>query len=202
MIHRDRDGNAFPAPRLDDAGVAGERLPVFRQVKQLADEGARLLAARDWRKAFEAFRSAIALIPEPIEAWNASAWLLVAMADAAIGAGDFRAALPPIGHATTCPGALGNPWVDFRLGQVRCMLGDLRGVDDLERAVTALAHETDQFEYELTRDQVLVSFRGRLVRTLVGKDAEEVRAMVNQGGDVQLLLARKTGNFKRGNERR
>ena len=40
------------------------------------------------------------------------------------------------------------------------------------------------------------------MRTLVGQDAEEVRAMVKSGGDVQLLLARKTGNFKRGNEKR
>ena len=204
MIHRDRDGNRFAQPMPDEHGVGGQRLPsaVLERIEALVREGGRHMVAREWREAFEVFRSAIAVIPEPLEAWNATGWLLVAMAEAAIEAGDFRAALPPIGHATKCPNTLGNPWFDFRLGQVRCMLGDLRGVDDIERAVTAVLHETEQFEYQVTRDKVLVSFRGRLVRTLVGKDAEEVRAMVKAGGDVQLLLARKTGNFKRGNEKR
>ena len=63
--------------------------------------------------------------------------------------------------------------------------------------------EEEPFDVQVTRDKVLVRFRGRLVRTLVGADADEVRAAV-VGGDrtaVQLLVARKTGNFKRGNER-
>ncbi len=61
----------------------------------------------------------------------------------------------------------------------------------------------EPFDVQATRASVLVRFRGRLVRTLVGKDADEVRAAI-AGGDVaavQLLVARKTGNFKRGNER-
>ena len=57
------------------------------------------------------------------------------------------------------------------------------------------------FDLQVTRDKVLVRFRGRLVRTLVGADADEVRAAIASGDDVQLLVARKTGNFKRGNER-
>jgi hypothetical protein len=59
------------------------------------------------------------------------------------------------------------------------------------------------FEVQATRDKVLVRFRGRLVRTLVGSDAEEVRTAIAAGDEaaVQLLVARKTGNFKRGNER-
>lgn len=61
----------------------------------------------------------------------------------------------------------------------------------------------EPFDVQITRDKVLVRFRNRLVATLVGKDAEEVRA-AHAAGDaaaVQLLVARKTGNFKRGNER-
>jgi len=50
---------------------------------------------------------------------------------------------------------------------------------------------------------VLIRFRGRLVRTLVGEDADAIRAALATGDEagVQLLVARKTGNFKRGNER-
>ena len=61
----------------------------------------------------------------------------------------------------------------------------------------------EPFDIQVTRDKVLVRFRNRLVATLVGKDAEEVRAAHHAGdtAQVQLLVARKTGNFKRGNER-
>jgi hypothetical protein len=62
---------------------------------------------------------------------------------------------------------------------------------------------SEPFGVKVTRDMVLIEFRGRLVRTLVGRDADEVRRAVDAGDEValQLLVARKTGNFKRGNER-
>ena len=44
-------------------------------------------------------------------------------------------------------------------------------------------------------------FRGRLVRTLTGPDVQAVRAVLDNPEALQLLIARKTGNFKRGNER-
>ena len=61
----------------------------------------------------------------------------------------------------------------------------------------------EPFDVQITRDKVLVRFRNRLVATLVGRDADAIRAAHEAGDDaeVQLLVARKTGNFKRGNER-
>jgi len=60
----------------------------------------------------------------------------------------------------------------------------------------------EPFDVEVTRDKVLVRFRGRLVRTLTGADADAVRAVIDDPEQLQLVVARKTGNFKRGNERR
>jgi hypothetical protein len=62
----------------------------------------------------------------------------------------------------------------------------------------------EPFDVQVSRDKVLIKFRGRIVRTLTGKDAEEIRDAVAAGDEpaLQLLVARKTGNFKRGNERR
>ncbi len=62
----------------------------------------------------------------------------------------------------------------------------------------------EPFDVQLTRDKGLGRFRNRLVATLVGKDADEVRVAHDAGdtSQVQLPVARKTGNFKRGNERR
>jgi hypothetical protein len=63
----------------------------------------------------------------------------------------------------------------------------------------------DEFGSQATKDgRVRISWRGRVVTTLAGAAAAR---FVNQaeGADeetVQALLARATGNFKRGNERR
>ena len=62
----------------------------------------------------------------------------------------------------------------------------------------------EPFDVEVARDTVRIRFRGRLVRTLTGHDADAVRDALATGDPhaVQLVVARKTGNFKRGNERR
>ena len=69
----------------------------------------------------------------------------------------------------------------------------------------ARAHELEPepFTVKVARDNVLVEFRGRLVRVLTGKAADELRRAVSSGDDaaVQSLVARRTGNFKRGHER-
>lgn len=59
--------------------------------------------------------------------------------------------------------------------------------------------EAEPFTVKCARDKVLIEFRGRLVRTLVGAHADEIRRLVEAGDDaaVQLLVARRTGNFKR-----
>jgi hypothetical protein len=59
----------------------------------------------------------------------------------------------------------------------------------------------EPFDVEVAADKVLVRFRGRLVRTLTGNDADAVRAVLEDAEALQLVVARKTGNFKRGNER-
>lgn len=74
-----------------------------------------------------------------------------------------------------------------------------------------MARPGDRFDVQIVRDErggaearkVRISFRGRVVRTLTGSDAEQVADAVAAGDDaaLQLLVARKTGNFKRGNER-
>jgi hypothetical protein len=60
-----------------------------------------------------------------------------------------------------------------------------------------------QFAYRLLKDgRVRISHRDRHVVTLAGERAAWLRdAIAREGADEQLLLARVTGNFKRGNER-
>jgi len=65
-------------------------------------------------------------------------------------------------------------------------------------------HAGHEFDYEITKDgRVFISCDGRVVVTLAGQRAEtfiEKIEDLDEAGE-QLLMARMTGNFKRGNER-
>ncbi len=61
------------------------------------------------------------------------------------------------------------------------------------------------FDFHATKDgRVRISYHGRVVTTLSGREAERflARSADATDQDLQLLMARATGNFKRGNERR
>lgn len=67
----------------------------------------------------------------------------------------------------------------------------------------------DPFDHHVTKDgRVRVARGGRVVVTVAGAKADRLVAALAQAeeqgdeGEVQLLLARATGNYRRGNERR
>jgi len=62
---------------------------------------------------------------------------------------------------------------------------------------------TELFEYQVTKDQkVLIHWDNRLVVTLANEKAEKFLRQIDEANaDPQLIMARFTGNFKRGNER-
>jgi hypothetical protein len=64
--------------------------------------------------------------------------------------------------------------------------------------------EDDPFAYRITKDgRVLVSRGGRLIVTVAGAAADRLLAQLGTDDDLdQQLLARATGNYRRGNERR
>jgi hypothetical protein len=79
---------------------------------------------------------------------------------------------------------------------------------DTKRVTTHIVPPAkDRFDVQVVRagdgHKVRVKFRGRVVRTVTGPDAAQIANAVAAGDDdaLQLLVARKTGNFKRGNER-
>jgi hypothetical protein len=65
--------------------------------------------------------------------------------------------------------------------------------------------EDDPFDWRVTKDgQVLVSRGSRVVTTVRGPAAAKLLGRLEVAADeeAQQLLARVTGNYKRGNERR
>jgi hypothetical protein len=65
--------------------------------------------------------------------------------------------------------------------------------------------EDDPFDWRVTKDgQLLVSRGARVVTTVRGSAAAKLLGKLERAGDdeAQQLMARATGNYKRGNERR
>lgn len=63
------------------------------------------------------------------------------------------------------------------------------------------------FDYQMTKDgKVLLFWNGKQVKMLAGKEAEKFSARMAdlepESLDAQLIMAKVTGNFKRGNERK
>lgn len=62
----------------------------------------------------------------------------------------------------------------------------------------------EPFSYQASKDgKVLLYYQGKLVRTLNGEKAARFLVQVVDAGDTeaQLIMAKITGNFKRGNEK-
>lgn len=58
------------------------------------------------------------------------------------------------------------------------------------------------FDYRVTKaGKVLIYWHNRLVVTLANQRATKFLRQLDEGADSQQLMARFTGNFKRGNER-
>ncbi|MGM7685134.1 hypothetical protein ACSVDA_23810 [Cytobacillus sp. Hm23] len=65
--------------------------------------------------------------------------------------------------------------------------------------------DEEMFNYRVTKNNaVFITWHGKQVKTLKGKEAEKIITKLQQATsnhEVQLILAKVTGNFKRGNER-
>lgn len=64
--------------------------------------------------------------------------------------------------------------------------------------------QTDPFSYQILKDQnVFIAYNGKHVVMLSGKRAKQFieKIMGADDAQAQLLMARATGNFRRGNER-
>jgi len=64
--------------------------------------------------------------------------------------------------------------------------------------------DEEVFTYRITKDnKVFISYEGKQVTTLSGRRAESFISDISgtDGKDAQLIMAKVTGNFKRGNEK-
>jgi len=95
-----------------------ELSPVLHErIVELSASGDAFAKVRDWEGAISKYRDAWKIIPEPKNDWEASTWVLAAIADACFFAKYFQSGLDALRYAMTCPGGFGNPFLHLRLGQ-------------------------------------------------------------------------------------
>ena len=86
-------------------------------------------------EAISKFNEAWKIIPDPKNEWEASTWVLAAIADSCFFLRKLKSAREALEYAMSCPGGLGNPFLHLRLGQVCFEAGDLDiATDELMRA--------------------------------------------------------------------
>lgn len=68
-----------------------------------------------------------------------------------------------------------------------------------------ILREEEPFDYKLLKDnKAHVYYRHKRIKLLTGKDYQKLVKCIESGGayEIQLFLAKITGNFKRGNEKK
>lgn len=107
----------------------------YDAIKALCARGDELAAAKSFEAAIAEYNKAWRLVPEPANAWNASTWILAAIADAAFLGGFLTSAREALQYAMTCPESIGNPFLHLRYGQVLFDTGEPdAAADELIRA--------------------------------------------------------------------
>jgi tetratricopeptide (TPR) repeat protein len=115
---------------------------IHAQVQALSAEGDAHADRGEHDAALAKYATALRLLPEPWQQWEAATWLLAAVGDTHFAAKRFDAARNALSDAMHCPGAIGNPFIHFRLGQSAFELGELdQAADELMRAYMGAGEE-------------------------------------------------------------
>ncbi|WP_215782602.1 tetratricopeptide repeat protein [Paludibacterium sp. B53371] len=98
---------------------------VYQAIEQHCTQGDHFTETDELALALDEYARAWALLPDPQRAWEAATWIKIAMADVHFFAGRFAEAEAELDYALTCPGGLGNAYIDLRMGQVLFEQGQL-----------------------------------------------------------------------------
>lgn len=122
---------------------------VHQHIVQLSKAGDAYMEQGDYANAIDQFRAAFALVPEPYQDWEASLWLLTSLGEAYYFEGEYVQAHAALAKVMHVPGAIGNPLIHLRLGEVQFELGNTeRAADELLRAYMGGGEEIFEDEDE------------------------------------------------------
>lgn len=120
---------------------------LYERITALCDSGNRKSDAGRHREAIADFESALALIPKPVEEWEAATWTLVALGDCRFLLGDYAGARRHLEQALDCPDIDGSEFLILRLGQARYETGDEEGAKEALQSALEMGGE-ELFEGE------------------------------------------------------
>ena len=107
----------------------------FEKIEDLSELGNSFAENGDFENALIQYHNALDLLPLPKESWEASTWLYTAIGDVQFINDSFHEALERFRTAMLCPNAIGNPFLQLRLGQCLFENGHAKGAaDELTRA--------------------------------------------------------------------
>ncbi|MDJ0365319.1 tetratricopeptide repeat protein [Hymenobacter sp. H14-R3] len=108
---------------------------IHQHILQLGKAGDEFMEQGNYPDAIAQFRAAFGLLPEPYQDWEASLWLLTSLGEAYYFASEYTQAYAALAKAMHVPGAIGNPLIHLRLGEIQFELGNTqRATDELLRA--------------------------------------------------------------------
>jgi len=115
---------------------------IHGEIKRFCATGDECAERQAYSEALANYWAAWDLLPEPKTEWEAATWVLVAIGDANFLGADYVAGRDNLSNAMRCPGAIGNPFIHFRLGQCQFELGNQdRAADELMRAYMGAGRE-------------------------------------------------------------
>jgi tetratricopeptide (TPR) repeat protein len=115
---------------------------VYDEIKRYCAAGDEHVERQAYPDALASYWAAWNLLPEPKTEWEAATWILVAIGDANYLGRDYVAGCDNLSNAMRCPGAIGNPFIHFRIGQCQFELGNHeRAAEELMRAYVGAGRE-------------------------------------------------------------
>jgi len=120
---------------------------LYAKVTLECEKGNELLKNKEYRDAEVAFIDALQMLPDPLDEWEATTWIIGSIGEVRFEQKRFEEALQAFTDAVSCPGGLGNPYLHLRLGQCQFEMGNLdKARNELTRAY--MGGDTEIFKDE------------------------------------------------------
>lgn len=108
---------------------------LYADITLLCKQGDELAKSNKLEEAKSKYLSALKLLPDNRDEWEAATWIYVAIGDVHFRMGNFEKCFKCFYNAVQCPKGLGNPFIHLRLGQMYYEQGNRdKAADELTRA--------------------------------------------------------------------
>lgn len=120
---------------------------ILDRIDAICEEADLLFEEEKSEEAIAKYNEALTLLPEPIEEYEPSAWLISSIGDVHFFDEKYDLALAQFEHAIGCVDSEENPYLLLRIGQCHFELGEMEEAEDAFHEAYAIEGE-EIFEEE------------------------------------------------------